>query len=76
MPACFYLVFILFFTGICRCETETCAVFHITQRACEKISFKCFTQGHNNAMPSTGIEPATLHCYQLNYAAALRFEDI
>ena len=45
----------LFFSGICRCETDTCAVFHTTQKTCYDISVKCFSQGQINVMPSTGI---------------------
>ena len=48
--------------------------FHTTQTAYEEISVKCLSQGHNDVMPSTGIEPANLrslaHCSnQLSYAA-------
>ena len=64
-----------FFSGICRCETNTCAVFHTTQRACEEISVKCLSQEDNDIMPSTVIEPATLRSLarrsnQLSFAAA------
>ena len=34
--------------------------FHTTQRACWEISVKCLSQGPNDVMPNTGIEPATL----------------
>ena len=36
-------------------ETDTCAVFHSTQRAYLEISVKCLSPGHNDVKPSTGV---------------------
>ena len=56
----FCFVLFVFFPGICRCETDTCAVFHTTRKACSEVSLMCLSQGHNNVIPNTGMEPATL----------------
>ena len=66
--------FLFFFLSVCHCETKTCAVCHTTQRACQEISVYGFFQGHNEVMPSEGIELATLQSLarrsnQLSYGA-------
>ena len=67
-------LFVFFFSGVCRFDTDTCAVFYITKRACYEISVKCLFLGHNDVVPNTGIEPATLrsparHSNQVSYDA-------
>ena len=77
MYACFVIWFFNFFSPVNAVVKQTPVLsFHTTQRACKEISIKCLSLGHNDVMPNTGIEPATLRSLarcsnQLSYAATM-----
>ena len=57
----FFLFGFLIFSPVNAVLKQTPVLsFYTTQRAYKEISINCLSQGHNDVMPNTGIQPANL----------------